>query len=351
MSRVLRGAIIGFGNVAANGHVPGWLARSDFEIVAVADPDPRRRDLAMQQLPRAAVFSDLQTLLDTQRLDFVDVASPPAWHADAVVAAAECGLHVLCEKPLATALGDFARMRAAALRSDVALVSVHNWKNSEAYRVVKDEIASGRIGKVERIVFDTQRDGCSATTGANWRVEAGVAGGGILVDHGWHAFYLMMGLAGELPRRVEATLEKRRFVDADVEDSVTCGIDFDTVRGEIRLTWAAPQRSTRWQVVGSGGAIDIDDDRLTLRTTGGELTTRRLSSGLSAGSHHPDWFDGVLDDFRSEIDEPKARGRSLAEAELCVRLLTQAYASARAGSNKLDLDAGVADAPERTASA
>ena len=43
MSTPLRGAIIGFGNVAERGHLPAWLARDDMEIVAVAEPDPGGR--------------------------------------------------------------------------------------------------------------------------------------------------------------------------------------------------------------------------------------------------------------------------------------------------------------------
>ncbi len=253
MSRVRRGAIVGFGNVAANGHAPGWQARADFEIVAVADPDPHRRRLAAEKLPGVSLYDGFTSMLAAERLDFVDIASPPASHVDAVVAAAAHGLHVLCEKPLATTCADLMRMRQVVDPAGVALVSVHNWKHSEAYRRLYREVAAGSIGKVKRIKFETQRDGCSASTGPNWRIDAAVAGGGILVDHGWHAFYLMMGLAGEAPLQVEAVLENRRFVDANVEDTVSCGIDFETVRAEIHLTWAATQRRTRWQVFGTSG--------------------------------------------------------------------------------------------------
>ncbi len=336
MRRVRRGAIIGFGNVAANGHVPGWRLRSDFEIVAVADPDPRRRALAEQLCPGVALYGSHEELLARESLDFVDVASPPAWHTDAVIAAAAKGCHILCEKPLTTSLTDFASMRQAATAARVALVSVHNWKSSEAYRSIQSAIDAGRIGKVEKVRFDTWRDGCSASTGENWRIDAAVAGGGILVDHGWHAFYLMMGLAAEEPQRIGARLENRRFVDAAVEDTVDCTIEFPTVRGEIMLTWAASGRRTRWQVIGTRGQIEVEDDRLTIESPDG-VVRQQLASGLTASSHHPDWFSAVVDDFRIEIETPAVRGRSLAEAEMCLRLLTQAYASARRGSLALDL--------------
>jgi predicted dehydrogenase len=231
---------------------------------------------------------------------------------------------------------DLNRMRAAAAAAGVAIVSVHNWKNSEAYRSITAVIAAGRIGKIERVRFETWRDGCSASTGDNWRIDAAVAGGGILVDHGWHAFYLMMGLIGETPRSIAAHLENRRFVDAGVEDTVHCAIEFPTAQGEIMLTWAASERRTRWQVVGTLGDVEVEDDCFVVHSPSGDVR-QTLTSGLTASSHHPDWFSAVVDELSAEIDEPQRRGRSLAEAEMCLRLLTQAYASARRGAQQLEL--------------
>jgi hypothetical protein len=39
-----------------------------------------------------------------------------------------------------------------------------------------------------------------------------------------------------------------------------------------------------------------------------------LTTALSAGSHHPEWFGGVVDAFRNELDDPAARGTNQAEA-------------------------------------
>jgi predicted dehydrogenase len=50
---MLRGAFLGFGNVAVHGHVPGWLKRFDIEFVAVSDTDETRRSEAARLLPYA----------------------------------------------------------------------------------------------------------------------------------------------------------------------------------------------------------------------------------------------------------------------------------------------------------
>jgi predicted dehydrogenase len=331
-----RGAIIGFGNVAAHGHVPGWCGDPGVQIVAVADPDPVRRASAEDLIPGVRTYADSGELLRHEALDFVDIATPPSGHVPAIVAAAAAGVHVLCEKPLTTSWEEYVTLRAAARRAGIVLHTVHNWKYSEAFQTVRQLLAGGTLGALRAISFDTARNGCAAATADNWRVRAAVAGGGILVDHGWHAFYLMLALAQERPLRIRAVLERRRYVDAEVEDTALCAIEFPSLTAEIRLTWAASERHTRWQLVGHDGQMTIDDDRLVIRDRGVEQA-RRLTTALSAGSHHPDWFAGVIAEFGQALNDPAAHNTNQAEAELCVLLLNLAYASGAQDSCTLDI--------------
>jgi len=336
MSGVRKGAIVGFGNVAANGHLPGWRARSDFHIVAVVEPDPERRTIARQALPEARLYGSVADLLQTEPLDFVDIATPPAWHASAIGVAAQHGVHVLCEKPLTTKLDDYRAVASAVRERGVVLHTVHNWKYAEAFQRVQRSLADGYIGRLRSMTFETERNGCAVATGENWRIRPSIAGGGILVDHGWHVFYLMAALAGERPVRVGAHLEQRRFTDVELEDTAHCVVEFPSCRAEVKLTWAAPARRTRWELVGTKGRLVVDDDRLILESDSAR-SEERLATALSAGSHHPDWFAGVIESFRGELNDPAARGTNLAEAELCLLLLTLAYASSAEGARPLDV--------------
>src|SRR5262249_29860268 len=58
-----RGAFIGFGNVAANGHLPGWLARSDVEIVAASDATQGRREVFLAACPKGRWFDDAAQMI------------------------------------------------------------------------------------------------------------------------------------------------------------------------------------------------------------------------------------------------------------------------------------------------
>src|SRR2546426_11982644 len=101
---MLRGAIIGVGNVALAGHLPAWLERSDVSIVAASDPREGGRARLESLAPGIRWYDSALELLGRETLDFVDVCVPPALHAEISGRALERGLHVLCDKPLVVRL-------------------------------------------------------------------------------------------------------------------------------------------------------------------------------------------------------------------------------------------------------
>ena len=193
---MLRGAISGFGEVAAQAHLAGWSTRPGVNIVAIHDPVAERRHQALRLMPNLRVYDDLELMLDGERLDFVDVASPPAWHAATALTALAAGAHVLVEKPLCLAAEEFETLRAAAAGRKGVLMCVHNWKHAAAYRLAHELIKAKRLGEIRYVALDRLRTGpagVSAGAGGQWRLGA-ASGGGILLDHGWHVFYLMRWL-------------------------------------------------------------------------------------------------------------------------------------------------------------
>ena len=150
------------------------------------------------------------------------------------------------------------------------------------------------------------------------------------MDHGWHAFYLLLALAGQRPVAIRAQLGHRRYLAADVEDTAHCTIEFPTVEARVALTWAGERRHTSWAIRAEAGEIRVVDDRIDTHR-GGQSEAIVCAESLSDGSHHPAWFGAVIGAFRREIDQPGARGANFAEAEQCLRLLAGAYASAADG--------------------
>ncbi len=331
---MLRGALIGFGNVAANGHVPGWLARPDIEIVAVSDTNEARRSEAERLLPHAHWYDSSETLLAKERLDFVDICTPPSGHANLVRAALQQRLHVLCEKPLVTRPEDLAELSILAKSVRRVLYTVHNWHHAPIIEFVRDLLHRGEIGPISRCVWQTLRTKPAVAVAGqlgNWRLDPLVAGGGVLFDHGWHALYVILSWLEQKPTAISAKLETRRHVDSILEDTATVHVQFPRATAELFLTWAADERRNVVEITGDRGMIRAENDSVKLSLNGAREGGRRwmLGSSLSEGSHHPEWFSGVVQGFLTEIADDTVRGRNFAEAALCVDMLALAQLSSR----------------------
>jgi len=273
------------------------------------------------------VYADLDAACAAEtKLGFVDVATPPSAHAASVVAALDRGLHVLCEKPLAVGAAEVAEIRRAARRSGRSVFTVHNWKYAPLFRRLHGLLRAGVAGELASVEWQVLRPSPprdAATAG--WRLDREQAGGGILMDHGWHAFYLLLYLTGRAPRSIVA--RTKSALAFGVEDRADLEIDLAGLPVTVELAWGAPERRTAGVVRGSLGEVRFEDDRVIVAATGREPEETRFSPPISASSYHPEWFPALLGDFRMEMEHLEARGRNLAEAVTVAEMMAAAYRS------------------------
>jgi predicted dehydrogenase len=338
---MLRGAIIGVGNVALRGHLPAWLERENVALVAASDPSEAGRRELESRVAGIRWHASVEELLGREELDFVDICAPPAAHADLARRALLSGRHVLCEKPLVIRPEEIPPLAEASARADRVLFTVHNWRYAPILAKARELAAEGAIGKVRRYFWETvRREPAESSMASNWRLDPAISGGGILADHGWHAFSLLADWLPQAPRRIAAHLEKRR--GGEVEDTARVLLDYDGARAEVFLTWAGAERANRARIEGSRGALELDGKVLELTGSGGGRGKGKweFPEPLSQGSHHPDRFAGVVADFLGEIAEREFRGRNLAVASLCAVLVAAAYESTRRGGEPVPLSGG-----------
>ena len=234
------------------------------------------------------------------------------------------GWNVLCEKPMLLDLVELEKARRLAREGRRAVVPVHNWKYAPIVRRATEILRSGAIGQVREVEIETLRiQDCAVADPdhPNWRRDPAIAGGGVLMDHGWHAIYLASHWFGEEPIEVRASLH--RPTPTEVEDEATLTLAFPSGPAKIFLTWRAEVRRNTMRLIGERGELAIDDD--TLRA-GGE--SMRFESGLSAGSHHADWFAAMLPDVIASFRSPEAARQSFDEAALCLSVIRRAYQTA-----------------------
>jgi predicted dehydrogenase len=318
---VLRGAIIGFGEVARKGHWPAYADSPETKIVAVVDPTEERRKVARESLPGVATFATIEELAASVKIDFVDICTPPALHGGPMLDALARGWNVLCEKPLLLDLVELEKVRGAAREVGRAVVPVHNWKYAPIVRRATASLRSGVIGPLREVEIETLRvQDCAVADPdhPNWRRDPAIGGGGVLMDHGWHAIYLAHHWFGEKPSDVRASLH--RPTPKEVEDEANLTLGFPSGRAKIFLTWQADVRRNTMRLIGECGEIAIDDDTLK---AGDE--TIQFESALSAGSHHADWFAAMLPDVMANFRSPETAREAFDEAALCLSVIRRAY--------------------------
>jgi predicted dehydrogenase len=344
MRSPLSGAMIGFGFIAERGHLPAYLAAPDlFEIVAVADVCAARRDAAHRLLPRARIYSDVGSLLaaESRSLDFVDCATPPCAHATTAHAALECGLHVMCEKPIAVSAADARALLEHARKVKRVFYPSHNYKHAPVIKAIRSVLDNGELGAVRLVTLDTYRTRHALGVpewDPHWRRMRATAGGGIAMDHGSHTFYLAFDWFGTQPSSISATMSTS--APFETEDTVSCTVTFPNGVAIGRLTWTSGFRKTIYTLHGERGAIKIEDDNLEVHRKQPDGTldveTRSISSQWMDASH-AGWFGALQRDFADAIRGGDWVGREARDAAACVAVIEAAYASARDDGRRVEL--------------
>ncbi|MBI5209507.1 MAG: Gfo/Idh/MocA family oxidoreductase [Elusimicrobia bacterium] len=347
-NETLTGAIVGYGQVAHAAHTPAFMRRG-WQIAAVVDENRERLQAAQDAWPGVRSYRTIDELLKLERnLDFIDIATPPTVHVPQVMAALSRGFHVLCEKPLALTVTDFARIWDAAERAGRVVYTVHNWIHAPIVSMLLEAVASGVLGKISHVEFHTLRDRpATQAVAGSWRTRVSESGGGILVDHGWHCLYILRRLLGERPKVLACRLEPD---SGEAEEEATVFFRTAGATALMYLTWRASFRSNRVVVYGSGGSAELLDDELVVSRSGNTARTP-FPEKLSKGSAHPEWFESMLGDFQKALRSPEAARQNLEEAAFCVATISLAYRSRSTPAIEGDKDIPAPSAPGPSAQA
>ncbi len=146
-----RAAVIGRTGRGDYGHGldVALLDQPNVNVVAVADDNPEGRAKALERLGIDRGYADFRVMLDREKPDIVAVA--PRWldvHAEMILACAERGIHVFCEKPLAPDLASCDAIVDACERHHVKLAVAYQTRYSPRLERVRELIAGGAIGDV-----------------------------------------------------------------------------------------------------------------------------------------------------------------------------------------------------------
>ncbi|QGY02421.1 Gfo/Idh/MocA family oxidoreductase [Methylobacterium mesophilicum SR1.6/6] len=334
MSAVRRIGLIGAGWVAQH-HLAGWATlRGRAVVVAIADPSAERRMDRAQAFDIPNTYADAGAMLDAGGLDAIDVAAPRAVHAELVRLAAERGLPILCQKPLAPTLAE-ARALVAAVEGRARLMVHENWRFRAYYREAAAWLRAGCIGqpfaaRLELVTSGTLPDEAGLFPALErqpfMRDEARMLVAEVLIHH-LDTLRLLLG-----PLRVVACATSRTCSDLAGEDTALIQLAGpDGVAVQVFATFAAhgapPASLDRLEILGRDGAIRLQGAELSM--TGREPRTRTFD--LAAA--YTDSYAAAIAHFIDRLDDgapfetaPADNLETLRLVEDCYRLAGRAEA-------------------------
>ena len=117
-------------------------------LTAIAEPNRETAQQACRELELDRHYQDYRQALEDDAVDAVVVVTPTAYHKDIVVAAADAGKHILCEKPMAMTVAECDAMIAAAEKNNVVLQIGFMRRFDRSFVYAKEQIEQGAIGDV-----------------------------------------------------------------------------------------------------------------------------------------------------------------------------------------------------------
>lgn len=259
-NRPLRIGLIGCGKVGTI-HAAALASIPESRFVAACDSNADRAS-AFATRYGAAPFTDLGAML--KAVDAVIIGTPHPLHAEPAIRAAEAGVHVLVEKPMAATLADCDAMIAAANRTGVRLGVISQRRFFEPVQRIKAAIDAGKIGTPSLGVFImySWREP-SYYHSDPWRGKWDTEGGGVLVNQSPHQLDILLWLLGPAAE-VSGSWANVNHPNVEVDDTAVATIRFKNggLGSIITSVSQRPGIYTKVHLHGSNGAsVGVETDR------------------------------------------------------------------------------------------
>ena len=276
----LRVGLIGSGFIAKQKHLPAWKKIEKIaQVVALCDPNlTQAEDLArVHKIPK--VYKDFQQMLEAERLDAVDICSPPRTHADLAVRSLQAGAHTLIEKPMAINTEECDRIVAAARGSGCKICVAHSDLFYPSFLKAREMVKAGTIGRFRgmRIFLSTPVDYITSKPD-HW---AHKLPGGVIGETGPHVIYMTLAFISPIRAvRIDARKQLARFPWSPYED-YRLELIGDEASCSVALTYATNRWAVQLDLWGSEGHMKFDLETQTLLIHG-RADLKPMTLGLSA---------------------------------------------------------------------
>jgi 1,5-anhydro-D-fructose reductase (1,5-anhydro-D-mannitol-forming) len=243
--------LVGLGRIADSTIAPAMTAAPNSTLAGVVSRDAAKAKDFAERHGAASAYDDYRALLDDPAVDAVYIATPNGLHADQVVAAAEAGKQVLCDKPLATTVADAERAVAACEAARVRLGVTFQTRNHQGMSDIRQFLADGEIGSVRLAQVEV---GVGRMLPQGWRTDPSLAGVGVMNNMGVHAYDLLRYLFGA--EVTEATAVADVEAGFDVDTMALALLRFDNgALAYVNANQSVPNSQSDLSIYGTEGTV------------------------------------------------------------------------------------------------
>jgi predicted dehydrogenase len=325
---MIRIGILSFAHHHGEAYISNLRLMDDVEVVGVADDDPMRgQTIAAHN--HAYYYHSYEDLLEAKP-DGVIICTENNRHRPMVEMAVSRGIHILCEKPIATTLEDARAIVEICDKAGVLLMTAFPLRFSPPLLEIKARLDRGDFGDV--YCFNATNQGELPTKYRAWFVDPELAGGGAIMDHTVHLVDIMRWFTGAEVKSVYA--RSNRIFHADevqVETGALEMLTFDNdMFATIDASWSRPQYWPTWgglgfEMVTQRGAVLVDAFRQNLNVYRHEWGR---SSWIPWGS---DANQAMVSEFAAAIRENRQPRVTGVDGLRAMEVTLAAYESDRTG--------------------
>ena len=330
----LRFAVIGTG-FWCNYQIPAWQELNEVELVAVYNRTADKADVVAKKFGVPAVYTNVEQLLDEQAPDFIDIITNVETHKQFTLLAADHGIDVVCQKPMAPSLEEAREMVEGCRAGQVRFFVHENFRFQAPIRALKDAMQSGVIGEP----FKARVSFCSAFPVFDNQPFLAELDHFILTDIGSHILDICRFLFGDaksltcLTRRVNKNIRGEDVADVmmEMQNGLHCFAEMSYA--SILEKESFPQ--TLVLIEGDNGSLHLTND-FELK-----ITTRKRTTSSIIQPKLYQWVDpdyAVVHSSIVDCNKDILKGLQGGEAETTgddnyktVQLVWAAYESAASG--------------------
>jgi predicted dehydrogenase len=276
----LRVGLIGSGFIAKQKHLPAWKkVGSKAQVVALCDPNVMQADELARVYGIPKVYTDPEQMLAAERLDAVDICSPPRTHAELAIRSLKAGAHALIEKPMAINTEECDRILAAAQPSGRRICVAHSDLFYPSFLKARAMVKAGTIGEFRgmRIFLSTPVDYITSKP-EHW---AHKLPGGVIGETGPHVIYMTLAFINPIRTvRVDARKQLAQFPWSPYED-YRVDLIGENASSSVTLTYATNRWAVQIDLWGSEGHMKFDLETQSL-IVHGRTDLKPVTLGLSA---------------------------------------------------------------------